>query len=97
MKDLSVTLGFGELYATHYRVSSWAVHASRIDSYITFDGHGGAILQLFPDGAYVREAMHAANVFLLVCIDSLNSRMELGLEDEIRATKTAITASNRDE
>jgi len=52
LKDLAVTLGVGELYATHYRVSSWAVHASRIDFYISFDA-GETTLQLFPDETYV--------------------------------------------
>lgn len=96
IKDLAISLRLGPAYATHYRVSSWSVHASTLHRYITFDGQGGPpTIHLFPDASDVGEAVHTANIFLLACIDLLNSRMGLGLENGIKAMRMRLTTKKK--
>jgi hypothetical protein len=79
VKDLSLSLGLGQAYATHYRMASWSIHPVQIGRHLTIDADGQNRVNLSPGLDDVAVALDTANSFLVACLRFVDDRLGLSL------------------
>jgi hypothetical protein len=87
VKDLALTLGLTQAYATLYRSASWSTHATDLTQFVRLAPQAGTTLYLSPGDAWVPPTIRGASLLLVISIEFLNERFGLGHEERIQEEK----------
>lgn len=84
VKDLAESLGYGQLYATTYRLSSAGVHASDASSHVQIDDDldGEWRFYAVSSSAGVARILGFASLMLVMIVQAANNRLGLSLKEK---------------